>query len=124
MPYYLFYYGDYKKMKHIICYAKNKKKLYDYLINNVKKFGKFFQMMAFSSCELFDELYNGLEKLSNDPISDEIIELLRNGLKEIDYNYFFDNITSIGGDSHNIDDVIFIGFKKIRSKNFLKINEK
>ncbi|AGD92946.1 hypothetical protein LBA_01028 [Megavirus lba] len=25
MPYYLFYYGNYKKFKHIICYAKNKK---------------------------------------------------------------------------------------------------
>ncbi|AVG46696.1 hypothetical protein [Acanthamoeba polyphaga mimivirus] len=79
-------------------------------------------MMAFSSCETFIELYDGLEKLLNYPISDEIIELLINGLKKMDYKHFFDNITGIGGDSCSLEDVIFIGFKKIRSKNFLKID--
>ncbi|AZL89620.1 hypothetical protein QKC54_gp0948 [Megavirus baoshan] len=129
MPYYLFYYGDYKKFKHIICYAKNRKKLYDYMINNVEKFLKFFQTMAFSWAEVDSELYDAHQKLIENEISDlnsdeimEIIKLLRNGLKKMDYNYFFDVITGVGGSSSQLDDAIFTGFKKIRSKNFLKID--
>ncbi|AGF85659.1 hypothetical protein QJ854_gp123 [Moumouvirus goulette] len=127
MPYYLFYYGDHKKIRHIICRAKNRKKLYDYLINNVEKFIKFFQMIAFSWDETYIELYDVLVKLAENEISDlntdEIIGLLRNGLKKMDYNYFFDKITGVGGSSYAIEDAILTGFKKIRSKNFLKIDE-
>ncbi len=97
------------------------------MINNVEKFLKFFQIIALSWNETYIELYDVLVKLAESKISDlnsdEIIKLLRNGLKKMDYNYFFDKIPDIGGQSYALEDVYFTGFKKIRSKNFLKIDE-
>ncbi|AVL94516.1 hypothetical protein ma130 [Moumouvirus australiensis] len=122
MPYYLFYYGDEKGIKHILCSAKNKKKLYNYLINNIKKFEGFFEMFSYQYCENFNELYDPLLKLSTGSSISEIEEELISGLRKINHNYFFNNITMIGGNSCHIDDLIIVGFKKIRSKNFLEIN--
>uniref|UniRef100_A0A6G6AB83 Uncharacterized protein n=1 Tax=Borely moumouvirus TaxID=2712067 RepID=A0A6G6AB83_9VIRU len=122
MPYYLFYYGDENGINHILCVAKNKKRLYNYLIENIRKFEDFLKIFSYGRLEIFGELYDPLLKLSTGSKFSEIEEELISGLKKINYDYFFNNITIIGGSSNNIDDMIITGFKKVRSKNFLEIN--
>ncbi|QGR53658.1 hypothetical protein [Moumouvirus maliensis] len=122
MPYYLFYYGDENGINHILCLAKNKKRLYNYLIENIRKFEGFFEMLSYQYCENFNELYDPLLKFSTGSKFSEIEEELISGLKKINYDYFFNNITIVGGNSCHIDDMIITGFKKVRSKNFLEIN--